>query len=323
MAKCGKAPQRRKTVWEEWSTEAVDETEQFSYWFDAVCGAFGPLQPEGGGRRFEGRMQAMPLRSLHVSSLEADAHTVHLTRQGIHRQDEIRFFVNMLVEGNISVEQFGESARVRPGDIYLLDTASPFNVSFDSRFRIFCLTIPEEVLRQRLGALGRPAVSVLRGDQGVGRVVSQYMKALDTIDTDEMESLQDLAMDHLSALIARAVGRNDEPPRQAAARSGQKASVQRILAYVETNLSDASLSVDGTCRALRISRSHLYQALASNGLSFASYVRDRRLDECRRSLQHNGHLPISDIAAHWGFADQSSFCRMFKARFGQTPRMAR
>lgn len=310
-------------MWKEWSTEAVDETERFSYWFDAVCGAFGPLQPEGGARRFEGRMQAMPLRSLHVSSLEADAHTVHLTRQGIRRQDEIRFFVNLLVEGDIAVEQFGESARVRPGDIYLLDTASPFDVTFGSRFRIFCLTIPEDVLRRRLGALGRPAVSVLRGDQGVGRVASQYMRALDAIDPDEMDSLQDLAMDHLSALVSRAVNRNDEPPRPAAARSGQKASLQRILAYVEANLSDPTLSVDGACQALRISRSHLYQALASNGLSFASYVRDRRLDECLRSLQHNRHLAISDIAAHWGFVDQSSFSRMFKARFGRTPRMAR
>ena len=310
-------------MWEEWSTEAVEETEQFSYWFDAVCGAFGPLQPKGGGRRFEGRMQAMPLRTLHVSSLEADAHTVHLTRKGIHRQDEIRFFVNMLVEGDITVEQFGERSHVRPGDIYLLDTASPFEVTFGSRFRIFCLTIPEDVLRRRLGTLGRPAVSVLRGDQGVGRVASQYMKALDAIDPDEMEGLQDMAADHLSALISRAVNRNDEPPRPTTAQSRRKASSQRILAYVEANLSDETLSVDAVCQALRISRSHLYQALAGDGLTFAGYVRDRRLDECHRSLQRNPHLPISDIAARWGFVDQSSFCRMFKARFGQTPRMTR
>ena len=310
-------------MWEEWSTEVVDETEQFSYWFDAVCGAFGPLQPEGGARRFEGRMQAMPLRSLHVSSLEADAHSVHLTRKGIQRQGEIRFFVNMLVEGEISVEQFGECSRVRPGDIYLLDTASPFNVNFESRFRIFCLTIPEDVLRRRLGTLGRPAISVLRGDQGVGRIVSQYMKALDAIDPDELESLQDIASDHLSTLISRAVNRNDAPPQPTTTQSRLKATLQRILAYIEENLSDETLSVDSACQALRISRSHLYQALASNGLTFAGYVRNRRLDECHRSLQRNRHLPISDIAARWGFADQSSFTRMFKARFGQTPRMAR
>ncbi|WP_029011349.1 helix-turn-helix domain-containing protein [Azospirillum halopraeferens] len=305
-----------------WTTEDVREHEQFAYWRDAICDAFVPLQPEGDCGRFRGRIDSLALRAMHASVVEADAHPVHLTRQGIHRQSEVSFFANLVLEGEVMVEQFGEATRVRSGDIYLLDTASAFTVTFGSRFRIFCVTLPEHLLRHRMGALGRPATSVLRGDAGSGRIASLYMQALESISPLELADIQDMAADQLSTLIARAVSRSPDDPG-GPRRNGHRTALQRILSHIDAHLADEDLSVETASRALCMSRSYLYQVLGEAGHTFAGYVRDRRLDECRRSLQMNPQASITEIAVRWGFPDQSSFSRMFKARFGKTPRAAR
>lgn len=306
----------------EWTTEGISETEQFAYWREAVCDAFGPVRPEGRLSRFRGRIHGALLRSVHATTVEADPHPVQLTRQGISRQKDVCFFANLLLEGDVFVDQFGEQARIRPGDIYLLDTASTFNVTFASRFRIFCITMPDELLRQRLGALGRPAVSVLRGDAGAGQIAALYMSALNSIEPEELSDMQDLASEHLSALIARAVSRAPADGRRRT-RSGHRAALNRILAYIDAHLAEEDLSPASACKDLGMSRSYLYQVLAESGHSFAEYVRNRRLEGCRRAIQSNPSSSISDIAARWGFPNQSSFSRMFKAHFGRTPRAFR
>lgn len=305
-----------------WTTQDVHSDEQFAYWREAICNAFVPLQPEGEQGSFEGRIDSVALRSLHASVVEADAHPVHLTRRGVHGQNAVSFFANLVLDGEVTVEQFGETTCVRPGDIYLLDTASAFTVTFGSRFRIFCVTLPEHTLRPRMGSLGRPATSVLRGDCGSGRIASLYMQALESIDPRELSDMQDMAADQLSALIARAVSRSPDEPG-AEKRAGHRGALQRILAHIDAHLADPTLSPETASQALRMSRSYLYQILGEAGQTFAGYVRDRRLDECHRSLRTNRHASVLEIAARWGFHDQSSFARMFKARFGCTPRSLR
>ena len=51
-----------------------------------------------------------------------------------------------------------------------------------------------------------------------------------------------------------------------------------------------------------------------------TYIRRRRLEEARLALTAPaGRLSISDLAAHWQFADSSHFIRTFKKLYGRTP----
>ena len=49
----------------------------------------------------------------------------------------------------------------------------------------------------------------------------------------------------------------------------------------------------------------LQVASGDAGLSFAAHVRNRRLEECRRALCQMHSVPVSEIAANWGFDDVS------------------
>jgi AraC-like DNA-binding protein len=55
------------------------------------------------------------------------------------------------------------------------------------------------------------------------------------------------------------------------------------------------------------------------------WLRDRRLERCRRDLADPalGHLGAAEIAAAWGLRSPSHFSRLFRAAYGRPPSEAR
>lgn len=307
-----------------WTTADVPAENQFSYWRDAVCGAFVPLEPEGRNGRFSGRIESVSGSSMKVSCVTAESHPVNLTRRGVNLQTDTSFFANLLVEGTIFVEQFGVRAKVDAGDIYLLDTAAPFSVDFATPFKIMCVTLNETMLRPRLGPGGQLASPLVRGDKGTGRLTSQYIRNILAADPSAALEIEDLTALHLSSLLGRAVTGLDELGEQGTNRSVRnRASLDRIKCFVDIHLAAPDLSAQNVSDALNMSRSHLYAVMAEAGETFSTYLRNRRLDECRQSILDMPDKTIAEIAYSWGFQDQSSFSRMFKARFGISPREGR
>jgi AraC-like DNA-binding protein len=71
-----------------------------------------------------------------------------------------------------------------------------------------------------------------------------------------------------------------------------------------------------------ISVRHLYNILASSGISLGDWVRAHRLEECRKDLAKPGanSVTIAVIGQRWGFPDATNFGRAFKAAYGMSPR---
>ncbi|MFF4233775.1 helix-turn-helix domain-containing protein [Streptomyces sp. NPDC001820] len=58
----------------------------------------------------------------------------------------------------------------------------------------------------------------------------------------------------------------------------------------------------------------------SRDLHIAGYIRRSRLEQARLDLvTSTGRPSVSELAAHWQFADSSHFIRAFKTQYGQTP----
>lgn len=308
----------------QWSTDSVASRDRFDYWRDAISTAFVPLDPvpskglEAGCDAFRGAMQGLHLPGLRISTIAANGHEVSLTRGGIARQQGSPFFVNLLRRGTVHVMQYGERARAVAGDIYVVDSSAPWSVSFNEPFEMFCIEIGEEALRPRLGASGRLPSSVLSGE-GI-QVLRNYLGMLQGQPAGELEQLQDLVFEHCVALLARsAAGAAGHAP---ATRDGIVMR-QRILDFIERHLTDPELSPAKACEALRISRSYLFKLLADGGNTFASYVREARLQGCRQALLRHADRPVSQIAHSWGFGEISTFNRLYRNRFGETPRGTR
>jgi len=64
----------------------------------------------------------------------------------------------------------------------------------------------------------------------------------------------------------------------------------------------------------------LHLLFEPTGTSFARYVLQRRLEECRAALVNPaGERSVTDIALAWGFNSLSTFHRAFRQAFGMTP----
>ncbi|WP_327282173.1 helix-turn-helix domain-containing protein [Streptomyces sp. NBC_01205] len=98
------------------------------------------------------------------------------------------------------------------------------------------------------------------------------------------------------------------------------ALTQAAKDLADRRLADPELSPAMLARELNVSVRTLHRAFAAVGEQVSTYIRHRRLHEARLALvSPSGRLSISELAAHWQFADGSHFTRSFKKHYGQTP----
>jgi AraC family transcriptional regulator, positive regulator of tynA and feaB len=88
----------------------------------------------------------------------------------------------------------------------------------------------------------------------------------------------------------------------------------------EQQLSDPDLSTALLAGKLNVSVRTLQRAFTVTGESVTAWIRARRLEQARLALTASPRrLSVSEIAAHWQFADGSHFSRAFKQHYGRTP----
>jgi AraC family transcriptional activator of tynA and feaB len=88
----------------------------------------------------------------------------------------------------------------------------------------------------------------------------------------------------------------------------------------DSRLADPGLSPSMLAGELNVSVRTLHRAFAAAEDTVAGYIRRRRLEQARfELLAPAGRPSISELAAHWQFADSSHFIRAFKSQYGQTP----
>lgn len=89
--------------------------------------------------------------------------------------------------------------------------------------------------------------------------------------------------------------------------------------YIEENLSNENLNLNGIAMHLGVSRSLLHMKMkAILGTNVSNYINDIRINKAKQLLT-NKDLPISQIAFETGFSTQSYFSTVFKKNTGRTP----
>jgi AraC family ethanolamine operon transcriptional activator len=94
--------------------------------------------------------------------------------------------------------------------------------------------------------------------------------------------------------------------------------VSRARERVVASGADGSLTVEGLCRELAVSRRALqYSFQEVLGLSPLAYLRAVRLNGARRAIKQCSS--VSDAATAWGFWHFGRFAQDYRALFGELP----
>ncbi|MFB0836325.1 AraC-like ligand-binding domain-containing protein [Arthrobacter halodurans] len=299
----------------------IDHADSFGAWRRLISQSFVPLEavPVRPGP-FAGRVGGRRLNDVGMMHVEATAHTVERTPGLIAAGSEGYYKLNLQLEGSGLLLQDGRETTLRPGDLAIYDTQRPYTLAFGEDFRTLVLMFPQHLLGLAPDDVAElTAVRMGRGQrlgEAVAPFVAQIGQMLPSLEGPTGYRLARNVVDLLATLLADEVyARPDRKPDDHARL------LHRIQHHIDANLADPGLGPRGIAAAHFISTRTLHQLFADAGHTVAGWIRERRLERCRRDLADPLHarVPVGAIGARWGLPDAAHFSRVFRAAFGSSP----
>ncbi|GGV01567.1 AraC family transcriptional regulator [Actinomadura cremea] len=310
----------------------IPAEERFAFWREMSSKMWMPLdaccepQLESG---FQAHVALGGLGSVQATLLTAASLTVRRTPGLIRRSDPETYFVTCAVRGQATGEQADRLADLRAGDLMLRDSSRPYRTTFGSSDpaggQLLSLQFPRSMLPLPERGLRELSAVRIRGDRGIGALASQYLlelaRRLQEFGTDEVMRVSTLTLDVLTTALADALDAHGAVPPG----GRRRALLAQIHAFIRANLGDPHLTPGTIAAANHISVSYLHRLFRDEERTVAGWIRERRLEQCRRDLGDPllTATPISTIAARWGFASPAHFSQAFRAAYGLSPRQFR
>lgn len=303
---------------------ATDEpvSTRFDYWHDVLGRTLGPLDlrrpadPDFRDRLAVSRLGPVGLADLTIAQPGVAARSDRHVRE----TDRDLVKLDIAAAGPTLIEHDDRRVLLRPGDLTLVGTATPFRLAAGPA-RVLSLVFPRSLLPLPPDRVRSLAGVRLPGDVGPGALVSVLARRL----ADEAADLDGAAAARLgttvldlvtTAVAARLDERSTVPPE-----TRRRALVAQVRAYVEANLGDPTLTPATVAAAVPVSVRYLHKLFEAEPTSVAEWIRRRRLERCRDDLLDPAtwHVPVGAVGARWGFPDPAHFSRAFRAAYGLPP----
>ncbi|MGW0520386.1 helix-turn-helix domain-containing protein [Crossiella sp. NPDC003009] len=297
-------------------TADVPPHERFDYWHQlasSLCGAARIDNPGPGDFHAEGR--ALDLGAMGVVTDTKSAFSIVRTPAHVRRHDEERYYLTLLEEGVVRYEQDERQIELTPGNLIIYPSSAPSVTAAVNHGRSSILHFPRTLLPQVATGLVAATLSA-RG--GLGALVAGSLRELAALPGDRAEEAARLAgitLDLLAALCHRELGTERPATTTPAALLGQ------VRAFAQRHLADPGLDPATIAAAHHISVRYLHRLFQQQGQTVAGWIRDQRLEHCRRDLGNPllRERPVHAVARRWGFTNDAHFTRVFRTAFGLPP----
>jgi AraC-like DNA-binding protein len=309
----------------------VDElpaAERFEFLHELVARTWVPMECHYEDRAdYRAMFRASGLGAIQVVVMDIPPTTVCRTPGLIRSADPDMFKLVMPVRGRGSyvVVQDGRQARLRPGDFAFYDIKRPYVVDCGAdeddvgqgltfMFPRSLLPLPPSQLKQ-LTAVRIPASA------GIGTLTSQFLmhlaRTIDDCSPAEAARLSTAALEVLASRLAHEL----DVMGWVSPETHQHALLARVHAFIQQRLGDPELAPGTIAAAHHISLRYLHKLFQEQGTTVAGWIRQRRLEGCRRDLADPAlaSRPVAAIAARWGFSSASYFGQVFRAAHGISP----
>jgi AraC-like DNA-binding protein len=275
-----------------------------------------------GDRDLRAEILTGPVGTVHVTNVSAPPMTAFRTAKLIRVSDPELFKIDVQVRGHTVFAQGDREAALAPGDFTLMDLSRPCRLADrDDEHEVLAVKFPHAALPLRHNELERLTAVPISGRDGLGAPISSLARHLarHLRDYDPTEGAR-LATALMDLLVVALAGRLDQLASVAPA-SRRRALLASVQSFIDRRLGDPELSPSAIAAAHHISLRQLYRLFDAQPTGVAEWIRQRRLERCRRDLLDPAfaHWSVSAIAARWGLMDAAHFSRAFRAAYGLPP----
>ncbi|MBB5781087.1 helix-turn-helix domain-containing protein [Nonomuraea jabiensis] len=252
----------------------------------------------------------------------------HRTPKLIQQADPELFELACTVSGGSTVTQNGRHTDLGSGDLVLVDASRPYQVEHAAHIpvsQVMLLHFPRSLLPLPARDLRRLSAVRIPGTQAIGALSSQFLlqlaRHMPDLSPSETSRLSTLTLDVLTLVLANALDAESGVPPH----TRRRALTAQIHAFIQNHLGDPHLTPDAIAAAHHISLRYLHKLFQQEGHTVAGWIRERRLEQCRRDLADPrlATRPINAIAARWGFTSHAHFSQAFRSAYGLPPRQFR
>ena len=311
----------RKT---EYNTALESPANQLKYWRAVIRETYAPQSVEPSAKCiFLGRIEGWHIGHLYISKFHSDPVTYRREPHHVIERRDDNYQVIIPKFSSMCLHQNGKQVECIPGQFTIQSGTSPFFIQH-GKISSTVVKIPGEMLRDRINKPEDFCATMLSCDRSGGAMFIDYIDSLVQQAETLTSNIECSFSSNLVDLLAIMLESSGETMSQSES-SCQSAHLQRIFRYINTQLSDPSLSPGQIANHCGISLRYIHQLFEQTDWTVSGWILERRLQECYKMLTdaNNPMRTIAELAYRWGFSDPAHFSRSFKSRFSMTPGDAR
>ncbi|WP_028745757.1 helix-turn-helix domain-containing protein [Rhizobium mesoamericanum] len=278
-----------------------------------VCGAFD-VEPMTRSDVMAGDVATRRMGLFDTAIVALDARHVQRGVKSIRQDPGEHLFLLIQDEGHCRVEQGEHSARLAPGDMFLVDSVRPSSFVYDGeRSSQLSVHMPRGEMLHRFGKTCTDGVAISRDDPlwlAMRAVITKMLKE-PGVSTQLGEAMLSLLGAYLHSI-----------------KTGEAAGIgetllSRALAMIDRYRGDPTFGPGELARRLNVSERMLQRHFRPLGETPGHRLLNRRLELAHTALtQPRPAKPTEGIAAvayDSGFNDLSYFYREFRKKYGSAP----
>lgn len=307
---------------ESWTSTGLARSQALREWRDWAASTIAPIEVEVfDADAFAARWVSHGIGQLRLLHLHAPAQRVTHTGYSSAMRAAPSIQLVYARHGAMKTVMGGKRFIVEPGQCVLLDNTRFYQMEMDTPHECIDLMMPQSWLERHLpdpeALLARPVDTT----HGWGAPLGALLEAVLTDGIDHAPLPRPLLAEQLGSLLALATGY----PDSAVSPRHRGHLARRILRLIERDYADPDLGPERVARECGISKRYLQTLLAASGTGFVAEMNAMRLDRASEMLgdRRGQVLSVADIAYRTGFLDPGYFTRLFRKRFGITPRQWR
>ncbi|MGU3400985.1 helix-turn-helix domain-containing protein [Brucellaceae bacterium D45D] len=301
------------------STDMVDPKNRTDFWrslsetiYDDVVTVNPEQEPD-----LRGSVQTCATGRMIIANTSFNAQHCKRTARAIAKNGADFVAFQTILTGTSEGSYNGKVSRTAPGDIFMLDLSQVMESKKQPGSRM-SIIVPRAIVGELLSRYNFHGL-VLPQHTAATKLLFQYMIGINKVAAELDEQDTQAVQDALFTLLGSAIGNSDD--NYIFSRPIDTPMRQRIVDYIDANLTNPYLDVDAILEFFRVSRTHLYRAFKQEG-GVAHAIRDRRLNLAFRLLidQRENPRSVDEIKSLCGFAQRTQFIKFFQQKFGFSPR---